>query len=1175
MRKKSFLATLLFALALSIATVMLAVTGCNTNNKPSTAAGVYYLSVLDGSTWTSYSSDSQVPTEKKFVKDGDNYKLSVELEQGDSVKIAQVGSDKTYGGNALFTTNTQLTAGSDNAISVGQSGTYALQFNAKDGEIDYTFTAKAEVVLVEIDNAAEFTITVGDNGKQLTATATLDNGNTIKTGITWESSDTSVATVSESGLVTAVAAGTATVKAKHGTVESDPVTVNVNGSVTLSKETLKLAVNGEETLTYTANGGAVAGEWSSTDESVATVDQTGKITALKAGTTTIRLSYIPRTGATPLFATCEVTVSVPVTGISLKNNLSVEKGKTDNLTVTVTPANADNKEYTFEVTEGSDKISVTKDGGTLTVTAVDTGSATIKVVSEEGNFEATCAVTVVAEGSVVANISDTSCTIRKTGTDVDKTKTLSVSVQGDTIESVVWTSDNPDVATVAATAENTAEATVTSTGATLKDGVMDKTGFGTATITAAITTANGTSFSKTCTVLVAPAHFYLYGDITVQINDQGGTGSWNSSVDVLGKYGNNMIFTDNGDGTYTLTRDLPAGGASSKNFRIGHDDGFTDDNTEKWGGINSRFLKSGAEIKNCSDGARNMYPEITGTYTFTIDLRGTQPVLDVKRIAIAVTGVELETTKGTLTSGNESENTATISLTINPGDATYATEDIVWECDNNTDVTLTVAEDKKTATLKVNDGVTENCKVYITCTVKGVANNPALEISVVKQGGTEVKPTGLSFNNGNPYFQNVNGNGGWSITLVPTFTSEDGSEVDNKNVTYSCEGLTFEGNTVTATKAGTYTITASAAADSSVTATITVTFYSDTFYAHVYEIDGWNAVSIPANYTFTDDGTHKIFTLKVALKETQKLALLYYQPGEAWDNALPKTAGTVESTVAAKDGNEIKISGADGIYIITVNISTTEIAISIVRESGEPEFTAKLAGGEQDVVSANGTLDKNRWTMELEDVDFAEDKVYTLQVLKGGEVAATITSVANFDGDAKNSFANGENGFTCSKAGSYNFTIVSDADGNVTVSVFEAKTYPYKLLINDSVVRGITLEPEDEGQSQYTLYFSKDMIEWVAVKFEVSSSLDANKSATAQWASDFTAQGGSIEYTNLSTDHVWLNGSISEGWNSVQSSNTGTMFGKIVFTVSESGDITIVSFTTADSLDELKPAEEA
>lgn len=154
------------------------------------------------------------------------------------------------------------------------------------------------------------TLTEGDK-ETLTATV-LPNNATDKT-VEWSSSNTSVASVSN-GTVTAIKAGTTTITVKTkdgGKTATCAVTVNAKvipvSDVTLNKTELTLTEGESETLTATVkpdNATDKTLSWSSSDATVASVDDNGKVTALKAGTATITV----KTKDGGKTATCKITV---------------------------------------------------------------------------------------------------------------------------------------------------------------------------------------------------------------------------------------------------------------------------------------------------------------------------------------------------------------------------------------------------------------------------------------------------------------------------------------------------------------------------------------------------------------------------------------------------------------------------------------------------------------------------------------------------------------------------------------------------------------------------------------------------------------------------------------------------------------------------------------------------
>ena len=130
-------------------------------------------------------------------------------------------------------------------------------------------------------------------------------------GVYWQSSDETVATVDQDGVVTAVATGTAEISV-HVDSFNDVCTVTVKGgpleSLVLNETALSLFVGGTSQLSFTYNPEDAdfdpsSAKWSSADETVATVDGTGLVTAVGAGETTVTLT------AGEITAECSVSVT--------------------------------------------------------------------------------------------------------------------------------------------------------------------------------------------------------------------------------------------------------------------------------------------------------------------------------------------------------------------------------------------------------------------------------------------------------------------------------------------------------------------------------------------------------------------------------------------------------------------------------------------------------------------------------------------------------------------------------------------------------------------------------------------------------------------------------------------------------------------------------------------------
>ena len=382
----------------------------------------------------------------------------------------------------VTTANTNLTVNgtvdrlqADKAVTVKGNGT----IYEKTDNVTVTDQVKTGVTGVSL-NKTELALEVGETG---TLTATVAPTNATNKGVTWSSSNNEIATV-DNGVVTAVSAGEAIITvttedgAKTATCKvtvNAPQTVPVTG-VTLTKTELTLAEGGSEKLTATvepANATNQTVTWSSNNEQVATVAD-GTVTAVKAGTATIMVT----TADGSKTAACEVTVNAPtkpVTNVTLEpTTLTLEAGSTGKLTATVEPSDATNQTVTWS--SNNEQVATVADG---TVTAVKEGTAAITVKTADGNYQATCAVTVKPQNVLVTHISVTGTASLYVG---DTAKlTAKVEPTNATNPAVTWSSNNESVATVGT------------------DGTVTAVSAGTATIT--VTTEDGQK-TAACTVTV-------------------------------------------------------------------------------------------------------------------------------------------------------------------------------------------------------------------------------------------------------------------------------------------------------------------------------------------------------------------------------------------------------------------------------------------------------------------------------------------------------------------------------------------------------------------------------------------------------------------------------------------------------------------------------------------------
>ncbi len=292
---------------------------------------------------------------------------------------------------------------------------------------------------------------------------TISPDNAHNKEVRWSSSNTAVATVTQNGQVTPLAKGSATI-----TVTTEDGGHSAQCAVTV----LGLAPTGVSlgltTLTLTTADNPVLLEatvlpsdaentnvtWSSTHPLVASVDQTGKVTPVGKGTTTIRAATV----AGSLTAECTVNITAVLPqGITLdRDSLTLFLGSTPfTLTPTVLPSTAENKSVQWSSSQPS--VATVDSSGKVTPVAEGTASITVQTVA--GDASAACEVTVAK--LVIAPINPIVIgPVKATGVSLDRTRldlvtggnthTLVATIEPGqaTNKKVSWTSSNTSVATV-------------------------------------------------------------------------------------------------------------------------------------------------------------------------------------------------------------------------------------------------------------------------------------------------------------------------------------------------------------------------------------------------------------------------------------------------------------------------------------------------------------------------------------------------------------------------------------------------------------------------------------------------------------------------------------------------------------------------------------------------------
>ncbi len=672
------------------------------------------------------------------LTEGETYQLTASVYPTDATnkEVSWTSSDKSI-----------ASVDQDGTVHALKEGTATITAKAEDKTATCMVTVSANVIPVSSIslNKANVTVTEGESFR-LVATVLPENA-TDKT-VSWSSSDESLATVDQSGYVRALAAGVVSIMAKAGdktascTVTINKLHVDVS-SITLNKTTLSLVEGDSETLVATVkpdNASNKTVTWTSSDDSIATVNENGKVTAIKEGYATITAKAEDKT------AECQVTVSkmeIPVSSIVLNtNNLEVVEGESVRLIATVNPPNATNASITWS--SSSDVVASVDQQGL--VTALKEGVAVI--TAQAGDKTATCRVTVSKNIIAVTSITLNKSTLSlKEG----ESETLVATVGPDnaTDKTVTWSSSNASVATVDQSGRVAA----------LKEG--------TATIT-----AKAGDKTATCSVTVSKN---VVAVTSIALNK--------TSLSLKEGESETLVATVSPDNAT--------------------------DKTVTWSSSNTSIATVDAS------GRVTAIKEGTATITATAGDKSATCSVTVSKNVVAVTSIALNKTSLSLKEG-ESE---TLVATVSPDNATDKT--VTWSSTNTSVATVdasgrvtAIKEGTATITAKAGDK-------SATCSVT-VSKNVVAVTSIA------LNKTSLSLKEGE------------SETLVATVSPDNATD---KTVTWSSTNTSVAtvdaSGRVTAIKEGTATITAKAG-DKSATCAVTVKKKADSGQNENFEFEDWN-----------------------------------------------------------------------------------------------------------------------------------------------------------------------------------------------------------------------------------------------------------------------------------------------------------------------------------------------
>ena len=336
----------------------------------------------------------------------------------------------------------------DGRVRGRKEGTCTLTIGSK---ADPTVTKVLDVIVVHPAKSVKAqldqeTISVGQTA-QITASVKPEDA-TLQ-GVTYESRKPEVATVDENGVVTGVSRGSATirVKSEDGYAQTS-VTVEVRQpaeEIQLELEKEKLPEGRTTTVKATVlpkNTNNKKLTWSSSDESIATVNQEGRVKGIQPGMATITAASVE---------VPEVTGSIDVQVVRLAQSVTFEQKEYDvlleqsaQLVVTVGPEDATDKSVTYKSSDPK-KVSVDENG---VVTALAAGKATITATTADGSRQQAAALV-----RVIVPVTGVHFDQPDTRVGVDNYRTLKAVLEPKeaTNHNMTWTSSDESIATVTGT----------------------------------------------------------------------------------------------------------------------------------------------------------------------------------------------------------------------------------------------------------------------------------------------------------------------------------------------------------------------------------------------------------------------------------------------------------------------------------------------------------------------------------------------------------------------------------------------------------------------------------------------------------------------------------------------------------------------------------------------------
>ncbi len=383
----------------------------------------------------------QVATGIKFdvaqlnLKTGEVYNINVSLTPKNSTDVGIVWNSS----------DTKVaTVDAYGKVIAKNAGTTIIMARTEAGGVAYCRVTVTQAVKGLILNFSEKTIF---KGGEFTLDATINPSTATMLDVTWKSSNTKIATVSNKGVVKGLEGGVAVITCTSvdgGFSATCVVTVKESvSSIKLNYDTYNLGVKKTVMLVATVTNETATNQkvtWKSSNSKIATVNQKGKVTGIKAGYATI--TAIAQDGS-EVEASCEIRVVKPVTSISLsRSTITMFVGDSKKITATVRPTSATIK--TAKWSSSDESVAIVDVDGTVIAMKAGNTIITAEAMDSSGK-KSICYVT------VYDRVASTGITLQ------DKKLTMvrgeskivpSVKIPSNSTDGVTWSTDNAAVASV-------------------------------------------------------------------------------------------------------------------------------------------------------------------------------------------------------------------------------------------------------------------------------------------------------------------------------------------------------------------------------------------------------------------------------------------------------------------------------------------------------------------------------------------------------------------------------------------------------------------------------------------------------------------------------------------------------------------------------------------------------